>query len=449
MSESVGATRALVRSVRELRFEDLSEEARESGRHCLLDSIGCALAGASEALVDILVANVVHPEGASSCRLLGRVEHASPLTAALVNGAMAHALDYDDTHMRMFGHPSVPVMPALLALSESEELSGRELLTSFVVGVETQARLGALMNPEHYASGFHATGTLGSIGAAAAAAHALRLDEDRFCHAVALAATQAAGVKASFGSMAKPLHAGCAAQSGLMAALIARGGFTGNPEILEANQGFAAAYHGESSDASILDRFKDRFLVRDTLFKYHAACYLTHASIEATLSLIREGLSRDDVDAVEVKISPELFKVCTIPEPATGLEGKFSVRGTVAMALLGVDTSDLHAYTAEQMKSPEFVTMRDKVSLTPVESMTTTQATVTVDAGGRRLEASHDAGVPAKHLSEQWDKLTQKFRALTRPVVGSRSDTLYELIADVENLPAARDLLDSARPRLA
>ncbi len=189
--------------------------------------------------------------------------------------------------------------------------------------------------------------------------------------------------------------------------------------------------------------------MRDTLFKYHAACYLTHAAIEATQSLVREGLKVEDVESIEVKISPELFKVCTIPEPTTGLEGKFSVRGTVAMALLGVDTSDLHSYTAEQMAVPEFIAVRDKVSLTGVDSMTTTQATVIAQAGGHRLEASHDAGVPAKLLSEQWDKLSQKFRALTRPVVGSRADALYEQIAQVEALPAARELLDSARPKLA
>lgn len=449
MDKKLGVTRALVKSVRNLTYDDLPQEAIQVGRHCLLDSIGCALAGSSEDLVNILISNVVHPEGSSSARLLGRVEHASTLTAALVNGAMAHALDYDDTHIRMFGHPSVPVMPALLAIAESENLSGKDLLTALIAGVEIEARLGGLLNPEHYSVGFHATGTIGSIGAAAASSHALGLDEDSFCHALALGATQAAGLKASFGSMAKPLHAGCAAQSGLMAAQLARGGFTGNPKAIEAEQGFAAALHGENCNEAVIERFENQFLIRDTLFKYHAACYLTHAAIDATRTLVKEGLDPQHVTSVEVKISPELFKVCTIPEPKTGLEGKFSVRATVAMALLDIDTSDLRSYTDQQMSSTELVRLRDKIELTGVDELTTTQAQVLVQTRKGQLESFSDAGVPNKDLDRQWERLTTKFDALAGPVVGSRSDELFRVISEVEKLQAARDILDVARPKLA
>ncbi len=449
MNENAGATRALARYARDLKFESLTPEATEVARHCLLDSIGCALAGSSEELVNILVSNVVHPEGSSSARLLGRVEHASTLTAALVNGAMAHALDYDDTHMRMFGHPTVPVIPALLAISESENLSGKDLLVSLIAGVEVETRLGALLNPEHYSVGFHATGTIGSIGAAAAAAHALRLDEERFCHALALGATQAAGLKASFGSMAKPLHAGCAAQSGLMSALLARGGFTGNPKLIETEQGFAAALHGEGCSEKELERFENQFLIEDTLFKYHAACYLTHAAIDASRQLVMEGVKPQNVVSVEVKISPELFKVCTISNPKTGLEGKFSVRATVAMALLDIDTSDLRSYTDQQMSSDELIKLRDKITVTGVDELTTTQAQVIIQTDSGQTESFSDAGIPNKDLDEQWARLSSKFDVLAGPVVGTRAKELYKCIENIEGLESARDLLDYARPKLA
>jgi 2-methylcitrate dehydratase PrpD len=197
-------TRELARGACKLEFADIPAEAREVARHGLLDTLGCAVAGATEELVDVLVDELVRSEGSGAARLLGRIECASARTAALVNGAAAHALDYDDTHMRMSGHPSVPVLPALLALAESQTLTGAELVTAYIAGVETEARAGALMNPRHYSAGFHATGTLGTLGAAAACARALALDEERASHALALAATQAAGLKASFGTIFTP-----------------------------------------------------------------------------------------------------------------------------------------------------------------------------------------------------------------------------------------------------
>ncbi len=439
-------TRALARSVGRLELADLSDEAREVARHCLLDTLGCAVAGASEELTEILVAEVAATEGSQVARLVGRTERASPRTAALVSGAAAHALDYDDTHMRMSGHPSVPVLPALLALSETRPLTGAELVTALVVGIETETRLGALMNPDHYKSGFHATGTLGVVGAAAACARAMSLDEDRFCHALALGATQAAGLKASFGSMAKPLHAGAAAQAGLTAALLARGGFTGNLAILESGQGFAAAYHGSGRGLEAITRFDHQFLIRDTLFKFHAACYLTHAGIDATNALLAEGVRPQDVRGVEVKISPELLKVCAIPEPATGLEGKFSVRGTIAMALLGIDTSDRHRFSDAQVTAPDYVAARDKVRLTTVDGQSETEATVVLDLGDRAVEATRDSGVPAKNLDEQWKKLVHKFGTLARPVLGDKTESLREAVERVESLERANALLDLAVP---
>src|SRR5438552_1360016 len=172
----MAATRALIASVRDLRWEAIDDEAREVARHCLLDFLGCAIAGAAEPPVEILVATVVAGEASAEAGLVGRTERASRLTAALVNGTAAHALDFDDTHTRMNGHPSVPVLPALLALAETEDIGGARFLAALVAGIELECRLGALLGGRHYAIGFHATGTIGAFGAAAASAHLLGLD---------------------------------------------------------------------------------------------------------------------------------------------------------------------------------------------------------------------------------------------------------------------------------
>ena len=444
MSES-GPTRALIDSVAGIHLAEVPETALTVARHCVLDWFGCALAGSREPLSEILVGEIAAREPGEST-LVGRAERSTLLTAALVNGAMSHALDFDDTHWTMNGHPSVPVVPALLALAEHEGSDGRAFLTAVVSGIEFECRLGALIGGPHYAAGFHATGTLGTFGAAAAASHLLGLDMDAWCNAIGLAGTQAAGLKSGFGTMAKPLHAGRAASNGLLAALLARGGFTGNPAIIETAQGFAATHAGGAIDRDRLARVGDRFLITETLFKYHASCYLTHAPIEAASSLRADGLQVDDIESVEVRGSTTCVGVCDIEEPMTGLQGKFSLRATTAMALLGDDTSDPATFSDERMGDRELLAMRDRVVFTP-EPGPATRATVVVRANGRELSAEADTGQPANDLDGQWAKLSAKFFALAKPIVGSESaDALHSAVSGVEDLHSVRDLIALTRP---
>jgi len=436
-------TRALVDSVRSLRYEEVSEEAREVGRQCLLDFLGCALAGAREQPVEILVATVVRPERSTEAALVGRTERASRLTAALVNGTAGHALDFDDTHTRMNGHPSAPVLPALLALGEAEDADGRRVLAALVAGVEFECRLGALLGGRHYEVGFHATGTIGTFGAAAASAHLLDLDEDAWLRAIGLAGTEAAGLKSAFGTMAKPLHAGRAASAGLLAALLAGGGFTAAADVLETKQGFAETHAGTVPGPSALEGLSGRFLIRETLFKYHAACYLTHAAIEAARRL-REAHAVDPqaIEAVAVTVAPSLLGVCNIAEPRTGLEGKFSLRATTALALLGEDTGAVATYSDAKMAETSVVRLRDRVRVEVDRAFSPTRARVTVVAGGRRLEEEADTGVPAADLAAQRRRLRAKFDALAGSVLGPRQvGDLAEMALGVDRLPSLRDLI--------
>jgi 2-methylcitrate dehydratase PrpD len=440
-------TRALVDAVRPLRYDDLPDDAREVARHCILDFFGVALAGAREPLVDFLVDLVAKPENASAASLIGRSERATAVTAALVNGAGGHALDFDDAHMGMSGHPTVPVLPAVLALAERTRADGKALLTAFVAGVELECRLGLLLGPRHYEIGFHSTGTLGTFGAAAAAAHLLGLDEAAWLHAMGLAGTQAAGLKSTFGSMGKPLHAGRAASTGLLAALLAQRGFTAAPNVVEVAQGFAATHAGALGDGASLDRVAGRFLIRDTLFKYHAACYLTHAPIEAARTIrIRDRVGGDRVESVEVTVAPALLGVCNIQEPATGLEGKFSLRATTALALLGNDTAELTTYSDSTMRDPALIRLRDRTRIVTDPALPTTRAKVSVMTTGGRLTADADTGTPAADLSTQRARLREKFDALTTPVLGeSRPQELAEAALNVDRLSIAARLLDLSR----
>jgi 2-methylcitrate dehydratase PrpD len=442
-------TRALVDSVRELRYDEIPADAREVARHCLLDFLTVALAGVHEPLVAILVDSIVRPEGAEEARLIGRPERCTRLTAALVNGAAGHALDFDDTHMRMTGHPTVPVLPALLTLADDDATTGRALLTALVAGIELECRLGVLLGARHYEVGFHSTATLGTFGAAAACAHLLGLDAGQWTQAMGLAGSQAAGLKSAFGTMTKPLHAGRAASAGLLAALLARGGFTAATDVLEAKQGFFETHAGDPPDLSRLERLRGRFLVRDTLFKYHAACYLTHAAIEAARGLRqRYDIDPAAVDDVELAVAPALLRVCNIAEPRTGLEGKFSLRATTAMALLGADTADLATYSDRRMADPSLVRLRDRVRVVTDPGREVTRASLTLTAGARRFEAEADTGIPAADLGEQRSRLRRKFDALAAPPLGpDRAARLAAAALGVDEIPRASELLDLARPR--
>ncbi len=442
-----GATEALLDGVDCLTDGGISPEARAVARHCLLDWFGCALAGASEPLSQIMLHQIA-PLDRGDATLVGRCERAGVLSAALINGAMSHALDFDDTHTLMSGHPSVPVIPAALAVAERDGASGEALVSAIVAGVEMECRLGALMNPGHYITGFHATGTLGTFGAALAVSRLLDLDREHRLQALALAGTQAAGLKSGFGTMAKPLHAGRAAQNGLVSALLAGGGFTGNTRILEVEQGFAKTHAAPDIDASRIDEHDARFLITDTLFKYHASCYLTHASIDAALKLrAANGFRPDEIESVELQASQACIGVCDIAEPSTGLEGKFSLRATTAMALLGDDTSDPGSYTDARVQSADLRAMRDRVTFVPQPRIPGTQASVVVHANGSTLEAAADTGQPARDLDRQWERLSSKFFALASPVLGERrARELHAAITSIDDARSVRDVLALARP---
>ena len=400
-----------------LTVADLPDDVVTLATQCILDWFGCAVAGSCEPLSGILRDEFADYVG--GCTVVGSEQRLPPAQAALINGATGHALDFDDTHTIMGGHPTAPLLPAAWAIAESVERAGAELLAAFVAGFEIECRLGIGIGGDHYAKGWHSTSTLGVFGATAAAAHLLRLDHVQFGHAIGLAASQASGLKANFGTMTKPFHAGHAAEGGVTAARLAARGFTANPEVIEANQGLAQAAGSGSGtfNRDRIDRHTDDWLIRSTLFKYHAACYLTHASIEATSTLLRQDLG--SVESVRLVVNPSILDVCGIAEPKTGLEGKFSLRATTALTLLGFDTTDTATFVDATIQQSSVQSLLRRVTVNTDPGLTTTQSRVIVSTGQGDRAADHDSGVPASDLSLQGTKLVAKFRGLVTPVLGA------------------------------
>jgi 2-methylcitrate dehydratase PrpD len=355
-TEPVLVTAVLAEKAANLRYDDLSPEARTVAGHCFMDFFGVTLAARDEPLANILAEQIAEDGGASQATVIGRGTRANIEQAALLNGAMSHALDFDDVNFGLGGHPTVPVAPAVLALAEHRKLDGKRLVEAFAAGFETECRIGQLVGRSHYQRGWHTTATVGTIGAAAAVSNMLRLDAATTAHALGIAATQAAGLKSVFGTMCKPLHPGRAAAIGLQAARLAQRGFTSNPAILDVEQGFAATLSERSNPGAALADPPGGWFLLQTLFKYHAACYLTHSSIEASNMLRREfALQADAIRKVTLSVDEGHLRVCNIEKPQTGLEVKFSLRATNALALLGENTADDATYSDATAKRGEIV----------------------------------------------------------------------------------------------
>jgi len=420
-----------------LRYEDIPEPARALALQCILDYFGVAIAGADDPLVRIVLDEMVEAGGAPQACVIGHAARLPALSAALVNGAAAHALDYDDVNMAMPGHPSVAILPGLLALAELTGASGREVISAFVAGYETACRIGVALQPGHYNLGFHSTGTVGSFGAAAACARLLGLQTMGTATALGIAGTQAAGLKSQFGTMCKPFHAGRAAQSGLLAARLAARGFTSRTDLVECVQGFALTHGPDFSPEAARATPQAGLHLFANLFKYHAACYLTHAPIECARRLRDDHrLKPEDIAGITLRLDASCERVCNIPAPVDGLQSKFSLRQTVAMALAGFDTASLTAYSVENALDPVLVRLREQVKLDWQEAWPQTLSELElVLPDGRRLTARHDAGIPAADIGEQGERLAAKFDVLVKPIFGSaRTRELREAIADLDRI---------------
>jgi 2-methylcitrate dehydratase PrpD len=340
----------------------------------------------------------------------------------------------------MMGHPTTGVMSAALALAESRRSSGRDLIAAFVAGYETECEVGEIVAPSHYARGFHATGTVGTFGAAAACAHLHHLDGGATAAALGIAGTQAAGLKSMFGTMCKALHAGKAAESGLLAAELASRGFSGRTDVVECVNGFAATHADGARPLRQFSSGSDEYHIADNLFKYHASCHQTHAAIEALRALqVEHSFSASDVVKVTLRHDAGADAICNIARPSTGLEIKFSLRMIAAFTLAGVDTALVTNFSDAMANDPGLQTLRDKVEVAFVHDWPLTRSEVAVHlADGRVLSGCHDSSQPERDLGRQQTRLLAKFRLLISPLVGvSLAD---DIAAEILSLDRQSDL---------
>ena len=436
-------TEKLARFAVETSYRSFPKPVVHQAKRCFLDLLGVALGGSQQPLGKILVKVAKDFGGKPQATILGHGLKTSVMNAALINGAMAHALDYDDTHIGSMGHPSAPVVPAVLAVAEWKGLSGKSALEAFLLGFEVETRIGMGLGPKHYDRGWHNTSTYGRFGAAVAAGKLLGLSLGEMKQAMGLAGTQAAGLRLVFGTMTKPFHPGKSAFDGVLSAILAQRGFTCAPNILEAKKGFVETLGVHSKLEPMVKNLGKTYQVLKDTFKPYAACLLTHPTIDAIIDMrSKYDLRPEDVENIQCDVARFCLDSAGQVEPKTGLAGKFSTYYCAALALAeGVAGEDM--FTDRKVLDPKMVALRKKVKARIVPRFKDTEAKVTITTkGGKKYSAFVDRpkGDPRNPPTDR--ELEDKFRSLAAFVLPQRKiDSLVKTIWRLEKVPNIRELI--------
>jgi 2-methylcitrate dehydratase PrpD len=412
---------ALLEFVARTRFDDLPGPAVEVARLAILDWWAVTVAGAAEPVARRLGEALTEETGPAS--VLGTSRRVSPVTAALLNGTASHALDYDDTHVDLPGHLTAPIFPGLVALAETRRLGGQDILTAFAVGAEVMCRLARALGRGHYRMGWHATATLGRLGAALAAGRLVGLGPAGLDQALGLAAAQLGGIQESFGSMAKPFQVGRAASDGLLAALLAERGLTGCAGLLD-RESWVRRLSPEWRPEALVDRLGEQWRFTEVFFKRYPCCFAIHAVIRALLSMAPRPAPAT-IESVDLEVGPTTLQVANQVAPRTGLAAKFSVTYCAAVALARGRVAELD-FTDAATADAEVRALAARVRLHARSDLDETRARVVVhlEAGGAR-DTSADLRLDADPLALRRD-LVRKLRELVEPRLGREGAAALE-----------------------
>ena len=413
-------TRILARYIVGGKLADIPEPVRKEAARTLLNWTGCALGGSRNEAVGIAIAALSPLFGNPNATLLGRKERADMMNAALINGIASHVLDFDDTHLRTIIHPAGPVVSAILAFSETRPVSGTDFLNAMVLGVETECRIGNAVYPAHYDRGWHITGTAGVFGSAAAVGKLLNLNEQQMVWALGIAATQPVGLREMFGSMNKAFHPGRAAQSGMLAALLAEKNFTSSDHGIEAKSGWANVLSTERNYAEITEKLGRTYEISVNTYKPFACGVVMHPAIDGCIQLRNQyKLTADQIEHIELRVHPLVLELTGKKTPQKGLDGKFSIYYATAVSIVEGAAGE-QQFTDAAVRNPVTVALRDRVSTVIDPAIKDDQVRIAITLkDGRHLDKfiEHAVGSRERPMSDQ--DLERKFTGLADGVLSA------------------------------
>ena len=363
-------TEKVAQFIAETGYESIPKEAVHIAKNAMVDWVGVTMAGSNEPVTKIISEQVRQMKAVDEAGVICKAFQTSADLAAWVNATTSHSLDYDDTFANEAGfnfHPTVAILPAVLALGEKIEASGREVLASYIVGIEVEYRIGAAIGPNASEMGWHSTPVVGTMGAVAASSKILKFNKEQAQMALGIAGSLAGGLLHNFGTMTKPLHAGNSARNGVVAALLAQNGFTASESVMEGNLGFCSMFSAgkvKGAEGHAEDLGKNWGIISPGMsFKPYPCCRSTHSSIDASLYLRNaEGVDASQVTRIICKTSPHHTKLARFHKPKSAYEGKFSIPYCIATALLRGKVG-LEEFTEEKVADADAQVLLSKVEI--------------------------------------------------------------------------------------
>jgi 2-methylcitrate dehydratase PrpD len=471
MTDEIRATSAVVEFISRARWRDLPADAVAIAKRCIIDGLGVMLAGSTQDASNILRGYLRGSDARAESTAFGpEVFKTGAASAALLNGTSGHALDWDDTQLatsadRIFGlltHPTVPPLAAALAIGEREHASGTQVLEAFLTGFEVECKIAEAIHPNHYKKGFHSSGTIGTFGAVTAAAKLLGLDAEKTAHALAIAASTAAGIRVNFGTMTKPLHVGRAAQNGLVAAELAAAGFTGGKDGLDPPWGFFQVFsHGEGFDADrIVGKLGNPHSIvwPGVSIKPYPCGVLGHPTMDAMRRLvITHDVQAEQIAAIRVRAGSNILNPLRYPIAHNELEAKFCPAFMVSAIALR-RKAGIHEFNDEFVQSAPVQQMMRKVErvLDPeieAKGWEKIRSTVEVDLqnGATLVEHADERYRGGPDLPFTREELFEKFSDCASLVLpASGVDETFGMVERLDSLSdigeLARTLSGAARP---
>jgi 2-methylcitrate dehydratase PrpD len=444
--EVEGVTRILAAYLVQARYEDLPAKVRKEGCRTLLNWVGVAVGGSHHETVEKAIVALKPFSGPEQANLLGRTERFDIMNAAFLNGVSSHIFDFDDTHLKTIIHPAGPVVSAILALSQYRPVSGKEFLNALILGVETECRIGNSVYPNHYDVGWHITGTAGVFGAAAAAGKLLGLTEQQMVWALGLAASQPVGLRESFGSMNKSFNPGRAASNGLFAALLAAQNFTSSDSMIEAKRGWAHTISTKQDFSEITEGLGSRYESALNTYKPFACGIVIHPALDAAIQLRNENsLTADQITRIDLKVHPLVLELTGKKTPKTGLEGKFSIYHSVAVAIIQGAAGE-RQYSDSAVLDPTVIALREKVVAIVDPAIKPEQVDMTITLkDGRTLHKFIQHAIGSLEVPMTDQQLEAKFLDLAKGILPEKQTR--ELIATcwgVEQLDSAARIANVA-----
>jgi 2-methylcitrate dehydratase PrpD len=441
-------TQILASYVLTSRLEDIPSDVRHEARRALVNYVGCAVGGSPHPAVDLAIGALRPYAGPPTASILGRVERLDPLHASLMNGISSHVYDFDDTTPKNYSHPTSPVASALFAYASANTVRGHDFMEAFILGFEAESRVANAVYPAHYDVGWHITGTSGVFGAATAIGKLLGLSVQKMVWAIGLAATQAAGLREMFGSMAKSFHPGRSAQNGYAAALLAQAGFTAGEHGIEGPRGFAAVQASEYDLSKITEGLGVDFDLRANTYKPFPCGIVNHPTIDGCIQIHADHRpAPETIRAVRLRVAPLVLDLCNQQNITRGLQGKFSVYHGAAVGLVR-GKAGIPEYTDEAVNDAHVKRVRESTTAVGDSALTEDQAHVEVElTDGRTLTrfVEESLGNLRRPLSDR--QLDDKFRdQAVFALPAAQVDELNHLCWRIDELDDIKQLIRVAVP---